>query len=253
MGFGLGSALGVGGGVLGAYAGNKSASSERAAYGAAADDIRAGKEEALGYQKPYADFGKNSLSPLSALLFGKSYDPKTGESSTLSQDDRMSNFLQSPGYQFRLSEGLRSIEKGQAAKGNLLSGGGMKELQTFGQGQASDEYGNYLKSLFEAAGIGERSAANQSNIATGAATNLSNASLGAGMANANKYANLSNFGYGLAGMGAGSALQSEPNLLGGGGGGGGGGPASAAGSGGGRYNPSYFQTEGMSSLAAGLV
>ena len=71
--------LGAAGGLLGAYAGNKAASAERSAYGAAADDIRAGKSEALGYQKPYADFGKNALSPLSALLFGKSIDPKTGK------------------------------------------------------------------------------------------------------------------------------------------------------------------------------
>jgi len=220
-------AVGVGSGV---YAGNKSASAQRKAYGAAADDIRQGREGALGYQQPYSEFGQQALSPLSALLFGKNYDSKTGEFSNIGEEERMSNFLQSPGYQFRLSEGMRSIEKSQAARGNLLSGGAMKELGSFSQGLASDEYGNYLNSLFQTAGMGQQAASNQSNITTGAATALSNTSLGAGMANAEKYANLSNFGYGIAGMGMGGMS----GMNGGGGSGGGG-----------RYNPSYSQNSGM--------
>ena len=223
-------AVGVGGAAVGSYYANKSASSERGAYGTAANDIRAGKSEALNYQQPYSDFGQQALSPLSALLFGKNYDSKSGNFSDISSDDRMSNFLQSPGYQFRLSEGLRAIEKSQAARGGLLSGGAMKELGTYSQGLASDEYGNYLKSLFDAAGIGQTASSNQSNIATGAANNLANTSLGAGMANANKYSNLSNFAYGIGGLGALSALSPNANNT-----------ANT-----GRYNSSYGNTSNSS-------
>jgi hypothetical protein len=234
-------ALGGTGLLTGIYAGNKAASAERGAYGAAADDIRSGKSEALNYQQPYSNFGQQALSPLSALLFGKSYDSTNGNFSDISPDDRMSNFLQSPGYQFRLSEGLKAIEKSQAARGGLLSGGAMKELGAYSQGLASDEYGNYLNSLFQAAGIGQNAANNQSNIATGAANSLSNTSLGAGMANANKYANLSNFGYGVGGMGLGSMMSPQGSGASG---------AGNAGSGG-RYNPSYFQNSGIASMFGG--
>lgn len=46
-----------------------------------------------------------------------------------------------PGYQFRLGEGLKSIERGAAAKGTLLTGGTLKGLQNYAQGLASQEYG----------------------------------------------------------------------------------------------------------------
>lgn len=233
--------IGIGGGLLGIYAGNKAASSERAAYGAAANDIRAGKTEALNYQQPYSEFGQKALSPLSALLFGQNYDSSTGKFSDIGEEERMSNFLQSPGYQFRLSEGVRAIDKSAAARGGLFSGGTGKALTEYGQGLASDEYGNYLNSLFQAAGIGQNAANNQSNITTGAASSLSNASLGAGMANANKYANLSNFGYGISGMGIGSALSGKSSQ----------GGMAAGGAGDGRYNPSYFQNAGAASIFGG--
>lgn len=52
------------------------------------------------------------------------------------------NFEADPGYAFRMSEGLKGLERSAAARGGLLSGGAGKALQRYGQGLASQEYGN---------------------------------------------------------------------------------------------------------------
>ncbi len=45
----------------------------------------------------------------------------------------------SPYFQFRLSQGLKGIERGAAARGTLLTGGLQSRLQEFGSGLASEE------------------------------------------------------------------------------------------------------------------
>lgn len=52
------------------------------------------------------------------------------------------DFEKDPGYQFRMDEGMRGVEGGAAARGGLLSGAAMKAIQKYGQGFASNEYGN---------------------------------------------------------------------------------------------------------------
>jgi hypothetical protein len=55
---------------------------------------------------------------------------------------------QDPGYQFRLSEGQRALERSGAARGVTNTGGNMKGLLDYGQRAASQEYGNvYDRSL----------------------------------------------------------------------------------------------------------
>jgi hypothetical protein len=52
------------------------------------------------------------------------------------------NFQADPGYGFRMSEGLKALERSAAARGGLMSGGAGKALQRYGQDLASQEYGN---------------------------------------------------------------------------------------------------------------
>jgi hypothetical protein len=54
----------------------------------------------------------------------------------------MSQFQQDPGYAFRLSEGMKGLERSAAARGGLLSGATMKGIQQYGQDLASQEYTN---------------------------------------------------------------------------------------------------------------
>ena len=52
-----------------------------------------------------------------------------------------------PAYQFRLSQGMKAIDRSAAAKGNLLSGNTLAAAQQFGQGLASQEYENQVNRL----------------------------------------------------------------------------------------------------------
>jgi hypothetical protein len=49
---------------------------------------------------------------------------------------------QDPGYQFRLDQGLKSLENSAAGRGLLRTGGTLKGIQDFGQQSASQEYQN---------------------------------------------------------------------------------------------------------------
>lgn len=58
------------------------------------------------------------------------------------------DLTQDPGYQFRLKEGLKAIDRTASARGGLLSGGALKAAAQYGQDYASQEYGNaYSRAL----------------------------------------------------------------------------------------------------------
>jgi hypothetical protein len=53
-----------------------------------------------------------------------------------------SDFQADPGYAFRLSEGMKALDRTAASRGGLLSGATLKGAQQYGQGLASQEYQN---------------------------------------------------------------------------------------------------------------
>lgn len=58
------------------------------------------------------------------------------------RDFGMADFQQDPGYAFRLSEGLKALDRQAAARGGLMSGAALKGAARYGQDMASQEYGN---------------------------------------------------------------------------------------------------------------
>lgn len=58
------------------------------------------------------------------------------------KDFTMADFQQDPGYQFRMAEGQKAIERSAAARGNVLGGSTLKALTSYSQGVASDEFQN---------------------------------------------------------------------------------------------------------------
>lgn len=54
----------------------------------------------------------------------------------------MADFQADPGYQFRMSEGMRGIESSAAARGGLLNGGTLRALNRYNQDSASGEFQN---------------------------------------------------------------------------------------------------------------
>jgi len=47
-----------------------------------------------------------------------------------------------PGYQFRLDQGRKALEQSAAGRGTLRTGGTLKDILSYGQNMASQEYGN---------------------------------------------------------------------------------------------------------------
>jgi hypothetical protein len=56
-------------------------------------------------------------------------------------------YIESPGYNWLLKQGVDAIDRGAAARGKLDSGENQKDLMRFGQGLASQDYANYVNRL----------------------------------------------------------------------------------------------------------
>ncbi|RPJ30420.1 MAG: hypothetical protein EHM17_16840 [Verrucomicrobiaceae bacterium] len=54
----------------------------------------------------------------------------------------MKDYQADPGYGFRVSEGMKALDRTAASRGGLLSGATLKGAQRFGQESASQEYQN---------------------------------------------------------------------------------------------------------------
>lgn len=102
---------------------------KRSAVNNATTKLKQGGHEAAGIQAPFYNAGVAQLGTMTQLA------------NTSHADIHKQAFLD-PGYQFRFDEGQRAVERGAAAKGNLLSGGTLKDLTKYAQGAASQEYAN---------------------------------------------------------------------------------------------------------------
>jgi hypothetical protein len=96
-------------------------------------------------------------------------------------------FQTDPGYEFRLGEGQRVLERGAASAGGLLSGGYARRAIRYGQDYASNEYTNVYNRIANIAGLGQVSAGQSGNAALMAGANMGNAAGAAGATRASQY------------------------------------------------------------------
>lgn len=219
-----GIALMAGGMGTQSYFGNKSSKKAARAARDAAYQLRLAKNRAIGYHKPYETSGRTGLNSLTGLLTGYQSDDK-GNLTQLDEQSRSDLFQKSPGYQFRIDEAQKALQGSQAAKGGLLSGGAMKEMNAYTQGIASDEYGSYINQLQGLAGIGQQSAAAMANAELGAGAQIANYAQQEGMHYANRDAMLGNtiggplteIGGSLFGAGVSNSMQGKKGQTGSGG------------------------------------
>lgn len=106
--------------------------------------------------------------------------------------NRYGGFETSPGYQFRMGEGQKGIDRGLAARGLLNSGRRGKALTRFNQDYASNEFSNYMNRLAGAAGIGQTAATNTGNFGAQAAARAGASEMDAGRARASGYIGAAN-------------------------------------------------------------
>src|SRR4030095_206411 len=127
-----------------------------------------------------------------------------------------------PGYQFRLGEGLKALERSAAARGTLLTGGTLKGLQRYAQDYASNEYDKRFNQLYSLANLGMGAAGSQANLGRRYANQTATLYTGQGnVAAAGTIGAANAWGQGLTGA-ANTAIQMYmlSKLLGGGAGGG---------------------------------
>jgi hypothetical protein len=144
----------VGGALIGGYASNRAASTQATA---AERGIQA-QEDALNRQislnEPFRQAGVASQNRLMTLLGIKSptpsvvgaagsefvTDPNSPDFGKYARDFSAADFTADPGYAFRLSEGMKALDRTAAARGGLLSGATLKGAQRYGQDLGSLEY-----------------------------------------------------------------------------------------------------------------
>src|SRR5262249_33352955 len=80
-----------------------------------------------------------------------------------------SAFFNSPDYNFAFQQGQNATQNLLSAKGNLLSGSGLTALTNFGQGLASQQFGNYFNRLLSLSQLGQNAASSLAgnNVASG--------------------------------------------------------------------------------------
>ena len=227
MAFGISaSAAVVGGAILGgAYlssnAAKTAAQTHAGAAAAATDDQRDIFDRQVELQEPFRGAGLAGQNQLLKLL-GISVKPETlGAGASAEEkaqyakdlaaynqltrskdygryataDFTPANFLanQDPGYAFRMSEGMKGLERSAAARGGLLSGAALKGITRYGQGLASDEYqnafnryqtqrANTLNPFASLAGVGQTSANTMTNAAGQFGQQIGSNIIGAGNA-----------------------------------------------------------------------
>jgi len=137
------------GGVLGGLGQASAARSANKISAAALAQQKAQQERVWGAVDPYMRGG--------AEAFGRLSDPEA--------------FKTSPGYDFRLNQGIEGVAQSKAVNGLLRSGGAMKAVSDYAGNMASDEYNRWFGQQQAIAGMG-----------------LQGAGIGAGVANANSAA-----------------------------------------------------------------
>lgn len=151
-------------------------------------------ERQIGLQEPFRQTGVNALADYTTA---SEYTPFG-----------MPQFEADPGYSFRMSEGLKALERSAASRGILSSGQTLKDITRFGQDAASAEYENafqrYLKErearlqpLEYRIGLGQAAASGQAANVGSTATSVGNLTTSLGdirsagtMGQANAYNNM---------------------------------------------------------------
>jgi hypothetical protein len=237
-----GKALGVGAAVLGGPAGamaagpllgamgqesaiNHASEMQNSAAQYSIDQQKQQYDRFRNDQQPWMDAGTKALSDMANPDFQR--------------DFTAADFQKDPGYDFRLQEGQKALERSAAARGGLQSGGTMKAVSRYGQNFASNEYGNAynrfnndrslrFNRLSSIAGMGQNATTQVGNMGMHYADGVGNISMSNANAQAaaamgksaawngamNQYANM--------GTQAASMAMGMPGGLGGMGGGGGG-------------------------------
>lgn len=170
------------GGAMSSRSASKAADANQASQAEALALQERMYEEGVARQQPFLQTGTEFFNRLAGLH----RDPQGGQNL----------LMMDPGYQFRLGEGLKALDRQAAARGGLISGAALRASQRYGQEFASNEFGNAYNRLARMAETGPRAAGvmsdlgtNFANQATGIYGNIGQTNANAALARGSAYAN----------------------------------------------------------------
>jgi hypothetical protein len=135
----------IAGSAIASHGASKAAKAQQAAAGNAASVLQnastearlgtsAQRDAAMGTYAPYTALGQQAAGSLSGLMNAGAPAAFQGTTGADVQAD--------PGYQWRMEQGQKALQRSAAARGTLLTGGTAKGLLNYGQGLASQEFAN---------------------------------------------------------------------------------------------------------------
>lgn len=180
----IGAAGAIAGGVMQNRAAGRAADAQRDAANAGILEQRAAREQFQQNIAPYMQFGQTEgLGRLGSLL----NDPNSIQNTAA--------------YQWRLGQGMQSLDRSAASRGNLFSGGHHADVLGFGQGMASQEYESQIGRAMDIARLGQNSAVGAGSMGQQSANAISNLYGNIGQAGANQAINSGNaWGNALTGL-----------------------------------------------------
>jgi hypothetical protein len=185
-------------GVMGAKAAKSAAKTQAASADYAAQLQQEQFDKQVELNAPFREAGLTAQNKLLDYM-GLS----EGAGGKYAKDFSMQDFQQDPGYAFRMSEGLKALDRTAASRGGMLSGAALRGATRFGQDMASQEYtnafnryqtnrANQLNPLQSLMGAGQTASTTLGNAAGNYATNAGNAYMNAGNARASGYVGSAN-------------------------------------------------------------
>jgi len=183
----------VGSALIGSSASKSAAGTQAAASRDATAAQERMFERQVELQEPFREAGIAGQNRLMDLL-GLGKDKNAADyGKYASAEFGMDKFTADPGYAFRMSEGLKALDRSAAARGGLLSGSTLKGAQRYGQDLASTEYQNAfnryqtartntLNPFASLAGVAQSSANTLTNAAGTLGQNIGSNIIGAGNA-----------------------------------------------------------------------
>jgi hypothetical protein len=152
--------------------------------------------------EPYRLAGISAQNELMRLL-GIGGDATAADYGMLTRGYRAEDLQMDPGYQFRLGEGMKALDRRLSAGGRMFSGGALKAGQQYGQELASQEYmnafnrsqaqlGTRLGTLGSLYGAGQAAAQQVAGQAGQYGENVGNLLMAGGAARASGYAGQAN-------------------------------------------------------------
>jgi len=164
-----GAAIGVVGSAMSNRGAGKGADAAAGAQYAAIDEQRRQYDQTRADMQPWRDAGSEGLQ----RLLGLSRDPNSIQNTAA--------------YQWRLGQGMQGLDRSAASRGNLFSGGHNADVQQFGQGVASQEYGDQWNRWAGLAGVGQSVNSQLGQLGAGMAGNVGNALGNIGNARQSQY------------------------------------------------------------------